>query len=76
MLNPRLLLLAGTLGLFSACQKDKPNPIAPPAPTPLVFHNPIVKDKFTADPSAMVFNGTVYIYTGHDEAPYPQDVYV
>lgn len=31
--------------------------------------NPIVKNKFTADPGAMVYNDKVYIYTGHDEAP-------
>jgi beta-xylosidase len=31
--------------------------------------NPIIKDRFTADPAAMVYNGRVYLYTGHDEAP-------
>lgn len=31
--------------------------------------NPIITDVFTADPAAMVHNGTVYLYTGHDEAP-------
>jgi beta-xylosidase len=30
--------------------------------------NPVIKDKFTADPSAMVYNNTVYLYVGHDEA--------
>jgi len=30
--------------------------------------NPIVSDVFTADPCAMVHGGTVYLYTGHDEA--------
>ncbi|MBC2606676.1 glycoside hydrolase family 43 protein [Pelagicoccus albus] len=30
--------------------------------------NPIVTDVFTADPAAIVHEGTVYIYTGHDEA--------
>ncbi|MDR0541674.1 MAG: family 43 glycosylhydrolase, partial [Dysgonamonadaceae bacterium] len=30
--------------------------------------NPIIKDKFTADPAAMVYNNTVYLYVGHDEA--------
>ena len=30
--------------------------------------NPIIKDTFTADPAAMVYNDTVYLYTGHDEA--------
>ncbi|NVK54293.1 MAG: family 43 glycosylhydrolase [Alteromonadaceae bacterium] len=31
--------------------------------------NPIITDVFTADPAAMVHNNTVYLYTGHDEAP-------
>ena len=31
--------------------------------------NPIIKDKYTADPAAFVHNDTVYLYTGHDEAP-------
>ena len=30
--------------------------------------NPIVKDIFTADPAALVENGRVYLYAGHDEA--------
>jgi len=33
------------------------------------FNNPIIKDKFTADPAALVHNNTVYLYAGHDEAP-------
>jgi len=38
--------------------------------------NPIIKDKYTADPSALVHKGTVYLYTGHDEAPDPEQRYV
>jgi beta-xylosidase len=30
--------------------------------------NPIIKDVFTADPAPMVYNDTVYLYVGHDEA--------
>ncbi len=29
--------------------------------------NPIVQTYFTADPAPMVYNGTVYVYTSHDE---------
>jgi beta-xylosidase len=29
--------------------------------------NPIIRHVFTADPAAMVYNDTVYLYTGHDE---------
>ena len=31
--------------------------------------NPIITNVFTADPAAMVYDGTVYLYTGNDEAP-------
>jgi len=30
--------------------------------------NPIIKDRFSADPAALVHDGKVYLYTGHDEA--------
>lgn len=30
--------------------------------------NPVVLNTYTADPAAMVYNNTVYLYTGHDEA--------
>lgn len=30
--------------------------------------NPIITNLFTADPAAMVYKDTVYLYTGHDEA--------
>ncbi len=33
------------------------------------INNPVIKDKFTADPAALVYNDTVYLYAGHDEAP-------
>ncbi|MDA3904876.1 MAG: alpha-N-arabinofuranosidase, partial [Bacteroidales bacterium] len=28
--------------------------------------NPIISDQFTADPSARVFNGKVYVFPSHD----------
>ncbi len=31
--------------------------------------NPLFKDVFTADPAALVHDGRIYLYTGHDEAP-------
>ncbi len=38
--------------------------------------NPIIQHKYTADPAAFVHNGTVYLYTGHDEAPPAQERYI
>jgi beta-xylosidase len=36
--------------------------------TALPAANPIITDLLTADPAAMVYDGTVYLYTGNDEA--------
>ena len=38
--------------------------------------NPVIRDKFTADPAALVVGDSVYLYTGHDEAPRGQARYV
>ncbi len=35
--------------------------------------NPLIKDKFTADPAPMVHDGTLYLYVGHDEYYAGQD---
>jgi beta-xylosidase len=37
--------------------------------------NPIIRHQFTADPAAMVYKNTVYLYTGHDEAPVKMSSY-
>lgn len=37
--------------------------------------NPIITDKYTADPAAIVHDGTVYLYTGHDQCPPDRDRY-
>src|SRR4051812_50215265 len=40
-----------------------------PALTPAAARadNPIVQTIYTADPAPLVYNGRVYLYTGHDE---------
>lgn len=38
----------------------------------LKAQNPVIRDQFTADPTARVFNGKVYIYPSHD-IPSPVD---
>ncbi|MDR0962556.1 MAG: glycoside hydrolase family 43 protein, partial [Mediterranea sp.] len=35
--------------------------------------NPLIKDKFTADPAPLVYDGTLYLYVGHDEYYEGQD---
>ena len=38
--------------------------------------NPIIRDKYTADPTVLVHHDTLYLYTGHDEPPAGEDTYV
>ncbi|WP_205514614.1 glycoside hydrolase family 43 protein [Longitalea arenae] len=38
--------------------------------------NPVIRHKYTADPAAIEYNGTVYMYTGHDEPPDGVENYV
>ena len=35
--------------------------------------NPLIRDKFTADPAPLVFGGKLYLYVGHDEYYEGQD---
>lgn len=42
----------------------------------VVAGNPIITNKYTADPAAMVSGNTVYLYAGHDEAPAPEEHYM
>ncbi|WP_231491574.1 glycoside hydrolase family 43 protein [Pedobacter sp. Leaf170] len=37
--------------------------------------NPIITDKYTADPSALVYGDSVYLYVGHDVAPKSKNDY-
>ena len=63
------LLLLFLFACCTACQKDTPSTFVPPVVSPVTYRNPIISAKYTADPAALVSNGTVYLYTGHDEAP-------
>jgi beta-xylosidase len=38
--------------------------------------NPIIRNKFTTDPAAIVYHDSVFLYTGHDEAPPDVQQYV
>jgi beta-xylosidase len=38
--------------------------------------NPVVRYKYTADPAALVHDGKIYIYAGHDQCPPPENRYV
>jgi beta-xylosidase len=38
--------------------------------------NPIITHKYTADPAAMVYKDTLFLYAGHDEPPVKREGYV
>jgi hypothetical protein len=62
------------LFLFCACSANRlphQQPVALSIPNDTTFFtgNPVIRHKFTADPAAMVYNNTVYLYAGQDEAP-------
>jgi beta-xylosidase len=38
--------------------------------------NPIIRHKYTSDPTALVYHDKIYLYTGHDEAPVGVEDYV
>lgn len=61
------------LVVVSACKTRTTNQIVVSADTvenqKLKINNPIIKEKYTGDPAALVYKDKVYIYAGHDEAP-------
>ena len=57
------LFILGSVALFS-CSSPRQQTSANPK-----VNNPIIKDKYTGDPAAMVYKDSVYLYAGHDEAP-------
>jgi len=58
------LILLSTLALFS-CSSSKQAAVS----ANLKENNPVIKDKYTGDPAALVYKDSVYLYAGHDEAP-------
>ncbi|MBK9924015.1 MAG: glycoside hydrolase family 43 protein [Anaerolineales bacterium] len=62
------LLLSACAPAVTATDTPKPTDI-PPTPTEEVmdiFKKPLVTNMYTADPSAHVFDGKIYIYPSHD----------
>ncbi|HEY3429931.1 MAG TPA: glycoside hydrolase family 43 protein [Cyclobacteriaceae bacterium] len=72
MHSSKLLITAGLLTLFSCAEKKEPIQETTSEPKPI--SQPLVEHIFTADPSAHVFNGRIYIYPSHDiDAGVPED---
>lgn len=65
-----IVIILFSIVLFSSCKIVKINEVKASANANTIkFNNPIIKDKYTADPAALVYKDKVYLYTGHDEAP-------
>ena len=45
-------------------------------PAPVPGSNPIIRDKFTADPAPLVVGDRLYLYVGHDQAERVQMFYI
>lgn len=88
MINPlkmkaSALVLAAPLALLAACQPTETKqetttttevPKADSTAAPKYLSQPLLKDIYTADPSAHVFGGKIYIYPSHDiEAGIPEN---
>ncbi len=74
------LVFVGLTGLLmmTACggggkKADTAETQADSAKTFVFAGNPLVRDKFTADPAPMVHDGRLYLYVGHDEYYEGQD---
>ncbi|MBN1952422.1 MAG: glycoside hydrolase family 43 protein [Bacteroidales bacterium] len=62
------LFLSGLIILGSCTQKEAAPTKKTVVETVKGPGNPVITDKFTADPAAMVYHDTVYLYVGHDQA--------
>ncbi|WP_339738928.1 glycoside hydrolase family 43 protein [uncultured Sunxiuqinia sp.] len=69
-------LLALVLWNCSSEKKDEEKQVAVNTSNKeLSINNPIITDKYTADPAALVYQDTVYLYAGHDQAPADKNFY-
>ena len=64
-----LIILMMLFMNLSCVQKSPEGSESTDEPAQKQINNPVIKDKFTADPAVMVYNNTVYLFAGHDEAP-------
>ncbi|WP_370479195.1 glycoside hydrolase family 43 protein [Tamlana flava] len=62
------------LFIIFACGSSKSNRNSS-AVGDLKFNNPIITEKYTADAAAIVYDGKVYLYAGHDQAPNDVNAY-
>lgn len=71
----KILSLLGATGLALASVVSVQGQAPHPIDTVTRSGNPIITDKYTADPAAIVHNDTVYLYVGHDQASVERNFY-
>jgi arabinoxylan arabinofuranohydrolase len=73
-----LSLTAAVAAALAVCGGEPPpsGPYVPPADTLEPGENPIIRERFSSDPAALVHDGRVWLYTGHDEAEIWQNFFV
>lgn len=64
----KIALLICSICLLVSCSQKSNN-----FPTFVNTGNPLIKDKFTADPAPLIYDGKLYLYVGHDEYYEGQD---
>lgn len=63
----KILLVTTVLSVVVACKTNVVKETIPEKNQhSLKMNNPIITDKYTADPAALVYKDKVYLYTGHD----------
>lgn len=62
-----VLLASASLSVFSQSKITAKEPSVP--------GNPVITEKYTADPAAIVYQDTVFLYVGHDQAPPEKNFY-
>jgi len=60
LISCAVLAIVHNLAVYAMPLKSEGDGLAP-------GQNPIIRDAFTSDPAPLVYKGTVYLYTGHDE---------
>lgn len=71
-----LWIVLPVLALAASCEGIDEDEVGVTQQAATTFDNPIIKTMFTADPAALVVNGTIYLYTGRDEAAIGTNAYV
>lgn len=64
----KIAMVSFVVLLFAACNNSQNQTKELTEKTVPEPGNPIITDKYTADPAAIVYQDTVFLYVGHDEA--------